>query len=217
MIKNSLATLTAFIAVISIGWIGCGKKNDVSGESGGVRSETSGTASATSAIDGTRAVDPAPLPVPAPAAATSPDSAKPFGVATAPAGQSVVSLWQEGDRTKAIDRFVETDWKVRPLFAADSVLSFSEAQFAGLPRPDVEAKGREMMEQITPLKQLAAAVAQAGVDAEARNDTAQASKYFKALKECGQALDTPDSLKLLRLVGQGIQKRADKELAKLPP
>jgi hypothetical protein len=174
-------------------------------------------ASAASGIDAPRAVDPAPAAASPPAAATSPNSTKPFGVATAPAGQSVVSLWQQGDRKKAIDGFVAADWKARPLFAADSVLSLSEAQFAGTPRSDIEAKGREMFAQITPLKQLASAVAQAGADAAARNNIAQAIKYFNALKECGQALDNPDSLKLLRLVGVAMEKRADTELAKLPP
>jgi hypothetical protein len=218
MSKNSFATLIALVAVMSVGWIGCGKKNGASGGSGDMASDTpaAAPASAASAIDGARAVDPAMAAASPPAPANSPNSAKPFGVATAPPGQAVLALWKEGDRVKAIDRFVATDWKTQPLFAADSVLSLSEAQFAGLPRSDLEAKQREMMEQITPLKQLASAVAQAGIDAAARNDTAAANKHFNALKECGHALDNPDSLKLLRLVGKGIEKRADTELSKLP-
>jgi len=219
MSKNSFATRIALVAVISVGWVGCGKKTGASSASGGAAKETpvGAPVSVASGIDAPRAVDPAPAAASPPAPAASPNSAKPFGVATALAGQSVVSLWKEGDRTKAIDGFVAADWKARPLFAADSVLSLSEAQFAGTPRSDIEAKGREMFEQITPLKQLAAAVAQAGTDAAARNDTAQAIKYFNALKECGRALDNPDSLKLLRLVGVAMEKRADTELSKLPP
>ncbi len=44
---------------------------------------------------------------------------------------------------------------------------------------------------------------------------AEARKYFTSLKQCGAALDSPDSLTLAQLVGQGLKKRADMELAKL--
>ncbi len=225
MSRNSFVILIALAAVISVGWVGCGKKNGASGDSGAASNETRDTAPAAAsaapstadALDNVRPVDSAATAASPTAAPTAPNSGKTFGAATAPALQSLVTLWQQGDRAKAVSQFVETDWKVWPLFAADSVLSFSEAQFGGLPASDLEAKSREMFAQTGTLKQLAAAVAQAGTDAAARNDGTQASKYFNALKECGRALDNPASLKLLRLVGQAIEKRADTELSKLPP
>ena len=74
-----------------------------------------------------------------------------------------------------------------------------------------------MRPQIDSLKQLAAAVAQAGRDAAAKGDVAQARKHFTALRECGAALDTSDSLAIVRLVGQGMKKRAETEMSKLTP
>ena len=137
--------------------------------------------------------------------------------AAAPALPSILTLWQQGDTATAVSRFVETDWNSRPLFTPDSVLSMSEEQFKALPASDRDAKSRDLIKHITVLKQLVAAVAQAGQDAAAKNDPAQARKCFTALKECGQALDSPDALLLLKVVGQGIKKRADAEMSKLAP
>jgi hypothetical protein len=74
-----------------------------------------------------------------------------------------------------------------------------------------------MVLQVESLKQLAATVAQAGKDAAAKGDVAQARKHFVALRECGAALDASDSLALLRLIGQGMKKRAETEMSKLTP
>ena len=110
-----------------------------------------------------------------------------------------MTAWQQGDKTAAVTSFVETDWSARPLFASDSVLSLSEDQFKAL--SNWQSKKTEMTPQVESLKQLAAAVAQAGRDAAAKGDAAQARKHFAALKECGAALDNPDSLALVRVVG----------------
>jgi hypothetical protein len=127
-----------------------------------------------------------------------------------------MTAWQQGDKTAAVTSFVETDWSGRPLFASGSALSLTEEQFKALSNPDRQTKSSEMLPQIDSLKRLAAAVAQAGQDAAAKGDAAQARKHFAALKECGAALDTSD-LALVRLVGQGMTKRAETEMLKLTP
>ena len=135
----------------------------------------------------------------------------------APVTQSAMTAWQQGDQTAAVSRFVETDWSSRPLFASGSALSLMEDQFKALSNSERQTKSSEMMPQIDSLKQLAAAVAQAGRDAAAKGDAAQARKHFVALKECGAALDTSDSLALVRLVGQGMKNGAETEISKLTP
>ena len=132
-----------------------------------------------------------------------------------PVTQSAMTAWQQGDKAAAVTSFVGTDWSSRPLFASGSTLSLSEDQFKTL--SDWERRRSEMRPQIDSLKQLAAAVAEAGRDAAAKGDVAQARTHFTALRECGAALDTSDSLALLRLVGQGIKKRAEAEMSKLTP
>jgi hypothetical protein len=135
----------------------------------------------------------------------------------APVTQAALTTWQQGDALAAVTKFVETDWSSRPLFASGSALSLSEDQFKALSNKDRQAKSSEMLPQVDSLKQLAAAVAQAGREAAAKGDVAQARKYFTSLKACGAALDTSDSLALVKLVGQGLKKRADSEMAKLAP
>jgi hypothetical protein len=127
-----------------------------------------------------------------------------------------MTAWQQGDKSTAVSRFVGTDWAARPLFAADSVLSLSEAQFKALPAAELEAKSAEMLPQLESLKKLASAVAQAGRDAASKGDTAQARKHFNSLKQCGTALESPDCLVIVQLVGKALKKMGDAELGKTP-
>lgn len=128
-----------------------------------------------------------------------------------------MTAWQQGDKTAAVAGFVETDWSARPLFASDSMLSLSEDKFKALSNSERQAKSSKMFQQIDSLRRLAAAVAQAGQDAAAKGDAAQARKHLTSLREFGSAIDTSNSLALLRLVGQAEKKRADREMSKLAP
>lgn len=135
--------------------------------------------------------------------------------AAVPVAQPSMTAWQQGDKSAAISTFVETDWSSGPLFAANSTLSLSEDQFKALSNADRQAQSGEMMSQLDSLKKLAAAVAQAGRDAASKGDTAQARKYFTALKQCGTTLDNANRLLMVQLVGQALKKMADAELAKV--
>jgi len=133
----------------------------------------------------------------------------------------ILTHWQQGDQSAAVSNFVEAIWSARPLFAPDSVLSLSEAQFQSQVRSwpvlgNVNSRRTEMTDQLDVLKRIAASVAQAGIDEAVRKDFAQARKHFTSLKHCGEALDSTNSLAILKLVGQGIKKRAETELGKLP-
>lgn len=129
--------------------------------------------------------------------------------------QSLLIAWRQGDKSAVVSRFLETDWSVRPLFTPGSTLSLSEDQFKSLSEADGRARSSEITAQIDEIKQLAAAVAQAGRDAAAKKDLAQAVKYFTSLKQCGEALDRPDSSSIVKSTGRLMQKMADGELAKL--
>jgi hypothetical protein len=135
----------------------------------------------------------------------------------APVGQTALTLWQNGDKPAAISNFVETDWSSRPLFASNSMLKLSEDQFQALPRAQAQARSSEMMSEVDSLKRLISAVAQAGTDAASKGDTAQARKYLTAVKQCCVSLNSSNSLRIVQLVAQGVQKRADAELAKIGP
>jgi hypothetical protein len=142
--------------------------------------------------------------------------------AAAPAMQTFITDWQRGRRSEAINGFLAADWSARPLFAPDSILSLSEAQFQSQIKAlstasEVQDKRTEMMTELNAVKQLAASVAQAGADAASRGDLAGARKHFDSLKQCGEALDNSNSLAIVRLVGQGMKKRADTGMSKLAP
>ena len=150
-----------------------------------------------------------------PAPATHPAaqaSSRPDGPSTM---EPVLSAWQTGDRSAAIKLFVEADWTTRPLFAAGSTMGLSEKQFGALSREQQTKTSAELLEQSKGLKELVAAVRQAGRDAAAKRDIAQARNCFAAIQQCGEALDTPESTGLINLVGRAFKKSAETELAAL--
>ena len=132
-----------------------------------------------------------------------------------PVAHAVLAAWQQGDRSGAISNFVQTDWRNRPLFASSYVLSLTEDQYKALSNSEREARSREITSQISSLKQLAQAVMQAGRDAAAKGDTAQARKYFTSLQDFGAAVGGSDSMLIVQLVGKAIRKMGDTELAKV--
>ena len=134
----------------------------------------------------------------------------------APISLPALSAWQQGDKTAAVTRFLQTDWTAGPLFAPDSTLSLTESQFQSLSNAERQKKSGEMLTQLDAFKHLAAEVAKAGSDAATKNDLPQARKCCASLKQCGTALNSPQNLKLTQLVGQALVKRADAELAKIP-
>ncbi len=69
----------------------------------------------------------------------------------------------------------------------------------------------ERLAKIKELKEVAAAVVQAGRAAADKRDLPLARKHFNSVRQFGAALDGPDSMVLVTLVGQAVKKIADKE------
>jgi hypothetical protein len=130
-----------------------------------------------------------------------------------PATEPVLTAWAQGDHAGAIKQFVETDWSAGPLFASNSALRLSETAFLEFPAAEREQRIAEVQPKLAELKHLASAVVESGRAAAARNEADLARKHFVALQQFGAALDTTNSLRLVNLVGQALQKLADRELA----
>jgi major membrane immunogen (membrane-anchored lipoprotein) len=150
----------------------------------------------------------------------SPSSSITLPSTKADAGSSTVALitlkaWEQGDKARAISGFLAADWSALPLFAPGSTLGLTEGQFKTLSDSDREAESREMTGQLASLKQLAAAAEQAGLDAVSKGDAPLARKYFISVKQFGDALESSDSMLIVQLVGKGIEKRGETELAKI--
>ncbi len=143
-----------------------------------------------------------------------------------PVAQPALTAWQQGDKAGAISTFLAADWSTGPFFAPDTLLSLTEAEFSGRVKPvslpgfvwtgGIEARRVQLTKELATMKQLAAAVAQAGRDAAATNDVALARMHFTSLQRFATALDTTNSLAILRLDAQAFKKRAERELATLP-
>jgi hypothetical protein len=133
-----------------------------------------------------------------------------------PVTQPAMRAWQQGGKAKALKIFVATDWNGRPLFEAGSALNLSQDQFKALPAGDSTAKAQAIITQISCVKQLSDAVAQAGLDAAAKGDVAQAREYFTSLRQFGLALQSPDNPGfVLSTYGKGIENKANAGLAKI--
>jgi hypothetical protein len=139
----------------------------------------------------------------------------PASTNTSATAQPALTAWQQGDKAAAITNFLAADWSAHPLFAAGSSLNLSESQFKALSDTEREAKSKDMMAQIASLKQMAQAVMQAGEDAAAKGDTTQARKCFTSIKQCGTALESPDCMLLVQLVGKAFEQMGISRLAKI--
>ena len=133
-----------------------------------------------------------------------------------PVTQPAMRAWQQGDTATAVKIFVATDWNGRPLFEGGSALNLSQDQFKALPAGDGTAKAEAIITQISCVKQLSDAVAQAGLDAAAKGDEAQAREHFTSLRQFGLALQNPNNPGLvLSVYGKGMENKANAGLAKI--
>lgn len=134
--------------------------------------------------------------------------------ATPPAVPALMALWQKGDKSGAVVQFLETNWNRRPLLSP--ALTMSEEKFQKLP-PDGRRAALPFIEsELGDFNSLACAVRQAGLDAEKKNDFAQARRCFTALQGTGRALREPECLDITRIVGVAVERMGDSGLEKLP-
>jgi hypothetical protein len=195
---HTAAAILLTTALVGVTLLGCSNSSDSSGE---LSSSTKGQQPP---------VPNAPPPPPPPVTGQQESATD-----ATPVMEPVMIAWQKGDKSTAVNRFVEANWSARPLFAPGTIFSLSESQFTALSSSDRNTKANDAINQVGELKQLARAVAQAGRDAAMKNDSAQARKCFNSLKQCGEALDGPDSLLLARQLGKALKTMAGEELEKI--
>jgi hypothetical protein len=129
--------------------------------------------------------------------------------------QPALTAYMQGDTKTVVSNFLVVDWSARPLFASGSALNLTENQLHALSEANYHAKSTEVTSQLLSLKALATAVAEAGRDEAKSGDAIQARKDFMSVKQFGTALDNPDHLKIVQLVGQAYKKMSDADMAKI--
>jgi hypothetical protein len=132
-----------------------------------------------------------------------------------PVTQPILTAWQEGNTSKAVNLFLDANWNAGDIFAPGMALGLTDSQFKALAGADLQLKNNELMAQLDLIKHLAAAVAEAGQEAASKSDAARARQCFTSLKQFGTSLDSPARMQLVRLVGQMSKKMAASGLAKL--
>lgn len=151
--------------------------------------------------------------------AQSPGASAPSEAASSssamPVSEPAISAMGEGNTDAAVRDFVNADWSARPLFTTGSSLNLSEAQFEAIPQAEREKNHEDVSGVINALRQTATATVRAAHEAAAKGDKETARKYLEAVKNCGQALDKPDRLNVLIILGQSMQRDADRELSHL--
>ncbi len=145
-------------------------------------------------------------------AATAPQAIVNVGT---PIMQPIRAVGQDGKPAQAGSLCAEAPGHGRPTFPPGMTLSMTEAQFAALSDADRQLRFGELTAQLDLVKHLAASVSQAGRDAAAKGDSEQAKKFLTSLQNCGAALDTPERLKLVRMVGKTMKEMGSNELAKI--
>jgi hypothetical protein len=132
-----------------------------------------------------------------------------------PVLEPALTAYLQGDKSKAVSVFLAVDWSASPLFASGSPLSLGEDQFKALSEADYHAKSKEATTQLACLKDVASAVAEAGLAAAQKGDAIQARKCFMSLKQFGTALDSTNYMLIVQLVGRGYEKISDSGMAKI--
>ncbi len=149
-----------------------------------------------------------PGPTSPPAEAREPG---PFAAATQPGATTLdqtLKLWNAGKKDEALKAFLAIDFSRKPLFPPGAVLGYTEKQFIELPKAVRDKIHPEIVAGMKPLKALSSHVRDTARAAAAAGQTGQARTQVAQLKRFGEALDQPDALALLKLVGKAIQKMA---------
>ena len=129
--------------------------------------------------------------------------------------ENALARWRKGEKEQAAAAFLAIAWEQPLHFSPDSVWALSEKDFAALPeskRTEIQQQAMDIARTTRDLAQHVAGLGQADLT---KKDFAAAEKCFRAVSDCGKAVSKLDTLMLLKMVGNAIQKLGDKELATL--
>ena len=129
-----------------------------------------------------------------------------------PGLEKALDLWKTGRQEKAANVFLAIDWNQPHSFSPDSAFSLSEKQFASLPTAKRFELQRQAMDATDTMRNLVKHVISIGRDSLAQKDYDAAQNCFEAVLNCGKTLSSPDSLTVIKMTGDAMQKLAAKEL-----
>lgn len=139
------------------------------------------------------------------------------GIPEAPAvtatylGEVLVS-WNMGKSDEAVQKFVALSWDDPAVFQGIPALAIGEEQLASLQEAQRNRVVQHAQELAGTLRDLVRAVAGAGDTLAVSGNTEGARAHFDALKQCGQALQSPNHVVMIQLVGEAMATFAQEKL-----
>ena len=191
--RRFLYVLVAAVFLASLG--GCGKREADSQSEAGTHSEA----------------DAAPAPG-EPQTTAMPDASGQGTEKPVPLNDAL-SLWSQGDKDDATDRFLAIQWDDPAAFADIPLLKLSDREFASLPRQEQTTTVQEAMELTGTMRKLVFHVVAAADDLATSGDTETAKEYLRAVQRHGEALSSADRLELIRNYGKAATQYAQKKLS----
>jgi len=209
---NVIIVLLAAALMVSI--IGCGKKEEAP------EAETPGPAQTPPEVS---AETSAPTETKPPTAETAETSAVQDAAAQAElAAQSakflgeVLVSWNLGRKDVATKQFLAVQWSDAIAFQGVPMLAMSEQQLASLSPQQRTRVAEETQGLVGTLRAVAKYVIEAGQKRAAAGDAEGAKAHYAAVKECGEALVSPQRLQLVQMAGKAMAELAQQELNAAP-
>jgi len=203
--QEVIAVLIA--ATMAVSLAGCGKKEDTS--------EPQAPPTPPQAAPQT------PAETSAPAQATAPvveDVATAAEIAAKSArflGEVLVS-WNMGKKDAAVQQFLSIQWDDPAAFQGIPMLVMSEQQLTSLSPEQRNRIVQETEGLSAVLRVIAAHMIATGETQAAAGDTDSAKAHFEAVRQCGQALASPDRLQAVQTLGKAMVQLAQEKLAAEP-
>jgi len=204
--RRQKVIVVLLVATMAMSLTGCGKKEDTSEPQAPTPSQ---------------AVPQAPAETPAPAQATVPvveDVAAAAEIAAKSArflGEVFVS-WNMGKKDAAVQQFLAIQWDDPAAFQGIPMLVMSEQQLTSLSQEQRNRIVQETQGLSAVLRSIATHVIAAGETQAAAGDADNAKAHFDAVRQCGQALKSPDRLQVVQVVGKAMVQLAQEKLTAEP-
>ena len=119
--------------------------------------------------------------------------------------EKILATFQGGDKTAAVQSFIDSDWNDSPAFRDTSPMCSKESDFASMTNENMERLMKDVHSQTNPIRMLAK---MASEKCKAGTDPKQTQRCNVKLKYLGEQLNRPDGLKVVQLIGKAIQQLA---------
>ncbi len=121
--------------------------------------------------------------------------------------EKILATFQGGDKTAAVQAFIDSDWNESPAFRDSSPLCSKESDFASTTNENRERLMKDLLSQSNSIRMLAKMATE---KCKSGSDPKQTQRCNTKLIYLGEQLNRPDGLQVVQLIGKAIQQSASK-------